>query len=278
MSDNTIAKKIMNRSRGEYQITDNKITDINTLISSNLEQNKVIYEVIKLIDSVPLFLSQHHDRMQLSASQSGIALMTTESEMVKNIELLSKTNQITTGNIEISATKKHITYRFIPHFYPTTEMYNAGVSVDYYYAERQSPNAKVKNNTLRNKINKFLKKNRLYEAILVSHQGEITEGSRSNILFIDKKNRIITPPESQILKGITRQETLKICTRQEIEIIEKNISKSELKEFDSAFITGTSPGVIPVKNIHNIRYNINNKILRSIMAEFRKIETNNHKP
>ena len=59
--------------------------------------------------------------------------------------------------------------------------------------------------------------------LLISKQGYITEGSRSNIMFIDNNNKIYTPIDSQVLKGITRQTVMDICEKLNIEVTRKLI-------------------------------------------------------
>ena len=100
--------------------------------------------------------------------------------------------------------------------------------------------------------------------LLINDKGFITEGSRSNIFFI-KDNKIITPPQKEVLNGITRRNILKICKQNKIDIIEESLNVSNIKEIDVAFLSGTSLKVLPVKQIEKHEFNIENEFLKRIM-------------
>ena len=52
-----------------------------------------------------------------------------------------------------------------------------------------------------------------YEVALVNHQQKITEGSRSNLFFIDGAGTVLTAPLGDVLGGITRQVILEELQR-----------------------------------------------------------------
>jgi branched-chain amino acid aminotransferase len=77
------------------------------------------------------------------------------------------------------------------------------------------------------------------EAILLSEQGHVCEGSAEN-LFIIRDNVLITPaPCDDILEGITRKTLLQIATDNGIKVIERSIDRSELYIADEVFLSGT---------------------------------------
>jgi len=85
------------------------------------------------------------------------------------------------------------------------------------------------------------------EAILLSHDGHVAEGSGENIFFIQGET-IVTPPSSDnILMGITRDTVMQLA-RDElgIEVIEQSVDRSELYVADEAFFTGTAAHVSPI--------------------------------
>ncbi|HPW67023.1 MAG TPA: aminotransferase class IV [Salinivirgaceae bacterium] len=258
----------MQKTRGEWVVLNKLLVESIDISHTKLPIGKTAYEVIKVIEGKPLFVSQHFKRLQESTQKSGIALNLTEIEVLNSIKALVNSNNISIGNIEISISKNHILVRFIPHSYPTPEMYKVGVHVGFYYAERNNPTVKIKNNRLRNNINKIIKEKGYFEVLLVSKQGYITEGSRSNIMFIDNNNKVYTAPDSHVLKGVTRQTVMDICKKLNIEVITKPITKQMLNDFSAAFLTGTSPGVIPIKSIGYKSLSIENQTLQSIVNEF----------
>ncbi|MCH8051335.1 MAG: branched-chain amino acid transaminase [Chloroflexi bacterium] len=85
------------------------------------------------------------------------------------------------------------------------------------------------------------------EAIMLDERGHISEGSGENI-FVVIDGRIITPPpSSDILVGITR-DTVMTLARDELglEVVEREIDRTELYTADECFMTGTAAHVTPV--------------------------------
>ena len=88
------------------------------------------------------------------------------------------------------------------------------------------------------------------EAIMLTPDGYVAEGSGENIfLLIDGK--LVTPPGSDgILVGITRDAAITLA-REElgIETVERHIDRVELYTADECFLTGTAAHITPVAEI-----------------------------
>ena len=85
------------------------------------------------------------------------------------------------------------------------------------------------------------------EAIMLDERGHVSEGSGENI-FVVQSNQVITPPpSSNILVGITR-DTVMTLVREELglQIVERDIDRTELYTSDECFMTGTAAHVTPV--------------------------------
>jgi branched-chain amino acid aminotransferase len=85
------------------------------------------------------------------------------------------------------------------------------------------------------------------EAIMLDERGHISEGSGENIFVVIDGKLITPPPSSDILIGITR-DTVMTLARNElgIEVVEREIDRSELYTADECFMTGTAAHVTPV--------------------------------
>lgn len=88
------------------------------------------------------------------------------------------------------------------------------------------------------------------EAIMLSHDGHVAEGSAENI-FMVKGGVLYTPDPSQnILEGCTRRSIIEIAKREfGVEVIERSIDRSELYGADEIFFTGTAAGVAHVSSV-----------------------------
>ena len=85
------------------------------------------------------------------------------------------------------------------------------------------------------------------EAIMLTHDGHVAEGSGENI-FLVMEDKLVTPPSSDnILLGITRDTVIQLAQEElGIETIERSIDRSELYTADEAFFTGTAAHVSPI--------------------------------
>ena len=90
------------------------------------------------------------------------------------------------------------------------------------------------------------------EAILLNHDGTVSEGSGEN-LFMVRNGEIITPTETDnCLLGITRDSIIDIAQNElGMTVIERQIHRSELYLADEVFLTGTAAHVTSVGSLDN---------------------------
>ncbi|WMJ81286.1 aminotransferase class IV [Clostridium sp. MB40-C1] len=241
----------------------------------NPNGGKSLYEVLRIVEGVPLFLEDHLERLENSAKVTSLKLWMKKDEIRDKIYELCKVNDIFLGNIKLifnyqeDESKNFLAY-FIKHKYPSRDMYEDGVATALYHAERENPNAKVVNSKLREDTNNFIKEKNVYEAILVDNNGYITEGSRSTIFAI-KGEKVYTSPIKDVLPGITRKYVLKVCEQSKIDVIEKRIHYTKIDDIDSFFICGTSPKVLPIHKVDYTKCDIDNYILEKIKVGYDNI-------
>jgi len=233
---------------------------------------EIYYEVVRMIEGKLLFLTDHLERLKKTLVSAKIKYPGDE-KIIHSLKYLISESQINSGNIKISLSKKtdeqiKTIVHFVTHFYPDEEMYENGVNTLTYKHTRNHPGIKKWDNNFRRSVNDFIVKNNIYEAILTNEQGFITEGSRSNIFFISREKGIYTAPSDEILEGITRKYVIEIIRKTDIPLKEKLINGETASQFESCFITGTSPKVLPVRQMDQISFKANNSILKSIMHQF----------
>jgi branched-chain amino acid aminotransferase len=84
------------------------------------------------------------------------------------------------------------------------------------------------------------------EAIMLSIDGSVAEGSGENI-FMVQNGKVVTPSrDSDILPGITRDSILKIAQNMGLETDERKVHGEELYTSDELFFTGTASEVTPI--------------------------------
>ncbi len=85
------------------------------------------------------------------------------------------------------------------------------------------------------------------EAIVLTNDGHVSEGSAENI-FLVRKGVLVTPaPSENILEGITRDTVMQIAKEQfDLDTVERQIDRSELYIADEVFFCGTGVQVAAV--------------------------------
>ncbi len=213
-----------------------------------------VYETIRVSNGIIYFLKDHLERLVESAKIIGLEHPFTEDLIEKSIiEIIAK-NEIETCNLKmllIGAPNKEGAQLFIiclNPLFPDKKLYRDGATFITCEYERVFPHAKTLNMLQSYLAYRKAKSLDAYDALLVSRDGCITEGTRTNFFCI-KDQTIYTPPEKDILLGVTRKALLKVAIEAGYKIVEKNIKVDDVEEYDGAFITSTSSKVIPIKSI-----------------------------
>jgi branched-chain amino acid aminotransferase len=253
-------------------IHNSQLIDKNSVDTFDYSESLTIYEVIRLIDGIPLFFEDHLKRLHYSANLSGYEINLNDYEIYHSIKQLSIENQVLNGNIKLlfQFQNNQLTSFycfFIKHNYPNELQYLNGVNVKLISVERQNPNAKIIDISYKQKLNSFIEDSLIYEALLVNKNGWITEGSKSNVFFL-KNNLLFTAPKSLILPGITRKIVLKLANLAKVDIIEECVNQKDIRFYDAVFISGTSPKILPIASIDNYNFNVNHPLLKKIMDDY----------
>lgn len=259
----------------QFHIYNGRIVPVSQFDNSRLIGEKVLYEVIRIVDSSPVFWNYHIERFRRSAELSGLPFPSANG-LTTQVKALLAQNPVSEKNLRLALVygidKKAPTFfaYFIKSSYPAKELYEQGVRVELLWAERPNPLVKAENHTLREAADAIIA-NGAYEALLVNGQNEITEGSRSNF-FAVKDGCLFTSPLGAVLEGITRKVVLQICRENSIKVVERSVAVDDLDGYTSVFLTGTSPKILPIAQIGTKRYEPQNRLVAHIREEFLKKE------
>ncbi len=87
------------------------------------------------------------------------------------------------------------------------------------------------------------------EAIVLTHDGHVSEGSAEN-LFIVRNGTLITPPVTDnILEGIVRQSIMRIAADLKVPVEVRSIDRTELYIADELFLCGTGAQLSAVTSV-----------------------------
>lgn len=221
-----------------------------------------------LIKEKPIFLSEHMARLNKAIDILKIG------ESIDEIVILSKIEEYKMVNkaLKVLVTEKNIILLERNIIY-TKEDYNIGFKLKLSSVIRNSTSMLTyikSTNYIENLIeNQKAKENGYNEVIFLNENGFLTEGSTSNI-FIVKNGKITTPGvPSGLLDGILRKFVIN-----NFDVIEKEVTLSELLESDEVFITNSIVGIMKVVSFENRVYcedNICNNIIlkyKNYIAEY----------
>ncbi|MCH9658214.1 branched-chain amino acid transaminase [archaeon] len=123
------------------------------------------------------------------------------------------------------------------------------------------------------------KRNGMDEAILLDQNDNVSEAPGENI-FIVRNNQLVTPSlASSALEGITRDAILGIGKDLDMDVVERDITRSELIISDEIFLTGTAAEITPVILMDSVEIG-NGKpgeVTKKMMQEYMDIVMNKNK-
>lgn len=257
---------IYNDGFRRYTALENKSTD-----------SSKIYEVVRVIEGIPLFWEDHYLRLQSSLSGMGIALDYSSDAFVAVIKNVCVESNLVNCNIQIicycDKTEKRLQDVLVfpkIFYYPVPAQYNEGVCVGMAQIERKTPNIKMIDLSYIETVKKYKEDGKYFEVILINKDDSITEGSKSNVFFI-KGNTVYTSPAGSVLKGVTRKNLIACIEREGIQCIEKVIYKEEAMQMDAAFLSGTSLKALPIKRMaERVLGSADNEIVKTVIESFDK--------
>lgn len=209
-------------------------------------------------------LDEHVKRFRRSGQFYNISLNFSDTEITDAIIGICKKNKIKKScyirpfyfvgdyGINLHVTEKAPTNVAVFTF-PFGDLFNkkgitAGVVSWRKFSDMSTPpQAKMGGNYLNSIIaTQEAKRNGVDEAILLDQYGNVSEAPGENI-FVVREGQMITPSlTSSALEGITRDAIMKIGRDLDIEVIERDITRSELIMSDEIFLTGTAAEITPI--------------------------------
>lgn len=229
-----------------------------------------VYETVRVNDNVPFFLDQHTNRLIESAKIVGIEHNFSEQDFKKHTEDLIKKLKAGTYNLKFlfigSNKKEDCLFYIFPSspLFPDKNLLKNGVSVISINFERVFPTAKTLNMLQSYLAYKKAKQNGCYDALGVDRVGYIREGTRTNF-FAVKGNTVFKAPRETVLDGVTQRVVLSVASKNGYEVMEINIKKENLKDFDGFFLTSTGVKVMPISKIDDVVFNIPESIKKLII-------------
>ncbi len=247
-----------------------------------------VYEVIVAYRGRPFKLGSHLDRLMKSAKGIRLSLPLDPREIHKIIQEGIARSRFSDTTIYLQVTRgvaprKHAfpdgvqpcflaTFRAKGNISPETR--KKGVSVitteDLRWAQCWIKSIALLPNVL---ANQNAVEAGSFDALFVTCQGAVCEGTTSNI-FLVKNKKVYTPPKKErILHGITRETVISCAQALGYETIEDRLTVNELLGAEEVFLTGTTIEVLGVVHVDEKRVGKGQvgEVTRQIHNEFHKL-------
>jgi len=232
-----------------------------------------VYETIRVVNSVPYFLSDHIERLRGSAEEIKLEHPFTAEFVSRAISELIAENEAETCNLKIlliggrTAQNATLYILCLNPLFPDKKLYRDGASCITVKYERTLPHAKTLNMLGSYLAYRTAQQAGAYDALLIDSHGCITEGTRTNFFCIKDKT-LCSPKECDILLGVTRKAVLNVAAEGGFEIVERDIKMEDLSSYEGAFITSTSTKIMPLHSIDAHTFGPQPHALKELMAAF----------
>jgi branched-chain amino acid aminotransferase len=239
-----------------------------TVFDHGLLYGDGVFEGIRVYSARVFELEAHIKRLYESAKAIRLDLSIDMAGLTDAVTETVSANKITNGYVRLVATRGVGTLGLNPfvckrscifiiadtiQLYPQ-ELYETGLKVISATTVRNHPLAIPPQAKSLNYLNNILAKiealdSGAAEAIMYNHQGYVAEASADNVLIV-KDGVIYAPPtEAGALPGITRGVVIKLARRENIQVVEKDLTRFDLYVCDEFFLTGTGAEIIGVVEI-----------------------------
>ena len=212
------------------------------------------YETLKVRGDRLYFAEFHEERLLRSAAILGIAHELRPGELVRALGELVAAERVGDCNVRVimlgRTGRPADWYAFlVPPLVPPVTAYTAGVPCMLYRGERHFPAAKSLSMLLSTVAFRAASAVGCYDALLVDRRGEITEGTRTNVIYARRgdASTVYTPPSDRTLEGITRRTLTAALAEAGVAVAERPLPVAEALSGEYALaVTSTSSRVIQV--------------------------------
>ncbi len=242
-------------------------------MNDGIKYGKGLFETIKVVNSNPVYFEDHIERLENSMKFLGINadnLRENIKDKMQNINLATDCLRIMVlddnGDYDLFVTTRSTDY--------SNPKYTEGLKLKVLNQLRDKNNPLIYHKTNNYLLNDYLHKKLLEEGfdegIFLNQDGNVTEGTYTNVFFIQKETILTPPVEDGILPGIFRSKLIGFLRVKGYNIVEESIKLNELQDMDCCFVTNSLMEMRFVKQIDKILFSKNNlfcEISEKLMME-----------
>lgn len=218
-----------------------------------------LFETLLKKDGIYQSLQAHIDR--IIHSMAIINMPTLSEEFIKaaleNIDYEGVVKLIIyedQGQSKLSCQTRPVTY--------SPADYDRGYSLNYSDFKRHSSNIVYQHKTLNGLLNRFERKSTAYDEVVHFNENDVlTECIYSNLFFVSQGVLYTPCVDSGLLPGIQRQNVLSHVKVLGIPTKIGYYKREHIESAEEVFITNSVMGIMPVKSLGTVQYDLNNNIL-----------------
>jgi branched-chain amino acid aminotransferase len=227
-----------------------------------------VYEVVRTYGGRPFELERHMLRMERTADRIGLSLpprAEIERELARTLEAAGNPESyarivITRGEGQFGLAPQLAQglHRLViivrPLQTPPEETYARGIEMAIAKTRRNSPQALDPALKTGNYLNNILALREAVsagadDAILLDLSGRVTEGTTSNVFFV-QRGVVVTPPLALgMLEGITRAVVIEVARDEGLLVREEPHGPEALAAADEVFVSSTLREIMPVTRL-----------------------------
>ena len=227
-----------------------------------------VYEVVRTYGGRPFELERHLARLDRSAERIGLALPPREQmlrELSRTLEAAGNAESyariiVTRGEgqfglgAHLAEGRHRLVFLVRPLTAPPEEQYERGLCMAIARTRRNPPQALDPALKTGNYLNNILALREAHDAgaddaILLDLNGRVTEGTTSNVFFV-QHGMLVTPPLALgMLEGVTRAVFIEVARREGLMLREEPHGPEALAAADEVFMTSTLREAMPVTSL-----------------------------
>ncbi len=231
-----------------------------------------IFESMRAVAGTVFRLDRHLARLQRSAALIGLDLPAPAASLGESVRALLRENRLADARIRVTVTRgpgspgDYVEAPGPPTMVMTAASFvglaggthERGVEVAIpgrQQVPRRALDPAIKSISRLHLVlaRREAKERGAFEAILLDGDGNLTEGTASN-LFLAVRGRLLTPPVPEGgLPGLTREAVIELARQAGIEVIEERLPADSLAAAAEVFLTNTTWEVLPVVAVEGRR-------------------------
>jgi 4-amino-4-deoxychorismate lyase len=251
-----------------------------------------LFETIEVLNGVPVFLNQHFQRLSKGCEKLLIpmpdidiirkeAFQLAQSSVSKQAVLKLIVTRGSGGRGYRQPESIHSTRLFSLHPYPDypESFKQQGITLRFCNT-RLGLNPALSGIKHMNRLEQVMARSEwnspeIQEGLMLDINDNVIEGTMSNV-FLVKENSLYTPVIEQCgVEGVLRKIVITEARKNQIQVVEKPVSKEDIKSADEMFVTNSIVGIWPVKQIEERQYALGpiTKRMQKLLLAFKLKET-----